>query len=526
MRTEVSVTADMYETPMRRLCNGFYHIVNQEGEKVPFRANWSQVQFLENLHTLNILLKARQWGGSTVIDILGLDQAIWNENFAVGIIAHTLIDVKKLFRTKVKFPWDNLHADFRNKIGVSPVDSANEIVFKHGSSVVVGTSLRSSTTQYLHISEYGKICAQYPHKAREIRTGALNTLHAGNMGFIESTGEGRDGDFFEKCMTALRKKQAGKELSLMDWKFHFVAWHEHPEYTLGKADTLATLIDETMRHYFTRLREEHGIELNDGQEAWYATKADEQRGDMRREFPSYPTEAFEVAIEGAYYARQMAKIRKNGQLTEVPHDPRYAVHTAWDIGRNDTNAIWLFQDGPAGTFRIIGYYENNGEAMQFYGRYLQDLAEKQDDWYYGTCYLPHDAAVTDYTREDGKTRQEVLEDMGFRVKVINAVDTNAEHGEGVQACRDVLPLCWFDEERCSGRPRTGDHDPHTGGVEALDSFQKEWNEKQGTFRDTYLHNWASHGAKAFETFARGHVYKGPGRARPRKKLKARNWKVS
>lgn len=523
MRPEILITADMYETPMRRLCNGFYQIVNKHGNQVPFRANGSQIKLLENLHTLNLLLKARQWGGSTVIDILGLDQAIWNENFAVGIIAHTLEDVKKLFRTKVKFPWDHLHADFRNKIGAR-LDAANEIVFKHGSSVVVGTSLRSSTTQYLHISEYGKICAQFPHKAREIRTGALNTLHPGNLGFIESTAEGRAGDFFEKCMTAIKKEQAGKTLSVMDWKFHFVPWYLDPDCTLGKADTLATLIDETMRKYFNQLREEHGIELTAGQEAWYANKADEQRSDMRREFPSFPMEAFEVAIEGAYYARQMAKVRRGGQITAVPHDPRYPVHTAWDIGRRDTNGIWFFQDGPAGTFRMIRYYENNGEAMQHYGHYMQDIANNTDGWYYGTCYLPHDAAKVDYTREDGKSCTAVLEDMGFRVECINAVDTNAEHGEGVQAVRDVLPLCWFDEEKCSGRPRAGDHDPHTGGIEALDHFQKKWDEKQGAFKDTYWHNWASDGAKAFETFARGHVYKGPGRAKKRKPRTARSWK--
>ena len=33
-------------------------------------------------------------------------------------------------------------------------------------------------------------------------------------------------------------------------------------------------------------------------------KAEQQQGDMKREFPSTPDEAFEAAIEGAYYSDQ------------------------------------------------------------------------------------------------------------------------------------------------------------------------------------------------------------------------------
>ena len=63
-------------------------------------------------------------------------------------------------------------------------------------------SLRSGTLQYLHVSEYGKICAKFPDKAREVRTGALNTVDKNGIVFIESTAEGQDGHFFELCQAA------------------------------------------------------------------------------------------------------------------------------------------------------------------------------------------------------------------------------------------------------------------------------------------------------------------------------------
>ena len=72
-------------------------------------------------------------------------------------------------------------------------------MLSNNSSIRVGTSLRSGTLQYLHISEYGKLCAQFPEKAREVRTGALNTVQAGQVVFIESTAEGQEGHFFDLC---------------------------------------------------------------------------------------------------------------------------------------------------------------------------------------------------------------------------------------------------------------------------------------------------------------------------------------
>ena len=39
-------------------------------------------------------------------------------------------------------------------------------------SGLAGVIAAYHTLQYLHISEYGKICAKFPQKAREVRSGA------------------------------------------------------------------------------------------------------------------------------------------------------------------------------------------------------------------------------------------------------------------------------------------------------------------------------------------------------------------
>ena len=47
----------------------------------------------------------------------------------------------------------------------------------------------------------------------------------------------------------------------------------------------------------------------------------------------------------------------------------------------------------------------------------------------------------------------------------------------------------FDEEDCSD------------GLKAIRSYRKDWDEERGVWKDKPRHDWASHGADAFRTFA-------------------------
>lgn len=111
-------------------------------------------------------------------------------------------------------------------------DNVRELQLSNGSSLRVGTSMRSSTLQYLHISEFGKICAQFPDKAREIVTGSLNALSAGQFVFLESTAEGREGYFYEMVKEAHKLKDSGKKLTPLDFKLHFFPWWAEKVYRI------------------------------------------------------------------------------------------------------------------------------------------------------------------------------------------------------------------------------------------------------------------------------------------------------
>lgn len=42
---------------------------------------------------------------------------------------------------------------------------------------------------------------------------------------------------------------------------------------------------------------------------WWQKKGDEQGDDMAREYPSFPKEAFDLAIKGAYYEKELSLAR-------------------------------------------------------------------------------------------------------------------------------------------------------------------------------------------------------------------------
>lgn len=274
--------------------NNLYKIVNEDGELVTFRMRPAQRELFKNMHYRNIILKARQLGFSTGIDIYLLDQALFNKNLSCGIIAQDLPAAGEIFSTKISIPFDNLPAWLRATFQINTRrEGANggHIEFAHGSKIRVSTSFRSGTVQRLHISEHGKICAKYPAKAKEVRTGTLNAIKDGCIVFIESTAEGVGGDFHTMSTRAMDLGQLNLPLTSQDYKFHFFAWWQDPKYQTS-VPTGGLRLSKYHQEYFAAVEQTMGITLLDEQKQWYIRKEIEQQEEMKQEFPSTPSEAF------------------------------------------------------------------------------------------------------------------------------------------------------------------------------------------------------------------------------------------
>ena len=100
------------QDPWWRL-NNLYFIQDKYGNKVRFNAWPEQRDLYENMWYLNIVLKARQRGMTTFIQLFMLDRCLFNADTSAGVIAHTTKDAAAFFDTKIKFAYDNLPADLK-----------------------------------------------------------------------------------------------------------------------------------------------------------------------------------------------------------------------------------------------------------------------------------------------------------------------------------------------------------------------------------------------------------------------------
>lgn len=464
---------------LSRLRGGFYDIKDKQGKKVPFRMNEHQEQFLAERHGMDVVLKARQLGYTTVIQLDMLDDCLFTPNLSAGVIAHNLVDAKAFFKDKIKFAYDNLPLVFRKAVSADN-DSAESLRFNNGSSIRVGVSLRSGTLQRLHVSEYGKLCAKFPDRAEEVKTGAFNTVAVGMSITVESTAEGRAGEFHSMVKKARNLEEQGRALTALDFKFHFTAWWQDEGNVLD-ADVVETTemqeyFAKTLAHPYLKTR---NVTFSREQRAWYVKKSEQQGDKMTQEHPSHPDEAFEVSVEGAYFPKQMLKVRSQGRICRIPILD-IPVYTTWDLGVGDAMSICFWQDVGMER-RLIDYYENSGEGFAHYAKVLTDKG-----YNYSEHFMPHDA---DHRRlgKDAKSARQHAEEVG--IKPVRVVPRIASEQDGIEASRQYLPNVWIDEERCQRL------------IDCLDSYRKEWDEKLGVWKDKPLHDQFSHGYKSFETAA-------------------------
>lgn len=497
-------TLDNFADAKWRISN-LYTITDANGNKIPFRMNEEQEELFDNMWYWNIILKARQMGFSTAIDIFALDQCLFVPNTRAGIIAQTEDDVLKLFKNKVRNPYLDLPQGLRDAIGLKSM-SKTEITLGNGSSLQVGMSMRSDTLTFLHVSEFGKICAKSPDRAREVVTGAFPAVAVGNPVFVESTAEGQEGYFHDYCMKALKAKHEKTLLSERSFKLHFFAWWQKANNRLNPD---AVEISDNDRLYFDKLAAERGILLDEHQKAWYVNEKATLAGDMHRENPSYPEEAFQAALQGAYYEQEMLWLRQNRRITTVPWDPALPVNTFWDFGvsTNNETVVWFHQrNGLQDLF--IEYYEERGKGLKHFVDYL-----KSTGYTFGVHFLPHDAnARMQGDQEQAETRLEIFERLlpGHRFEVVARV---SDVNNGIELTRERFPKVWMDKDKCAK------------GIAALDSYVRTWNSRLAQFTKVPLHNWASNGADGFRAFGQGYHPSINAKTSHPKKRKAGGWTV-
>jgi len=194
--------------------NNLYWIITKKGNKAPFKMNRAQREFFDkylnnkdpkkNFHR-HIILKSRQIGFTTFIDLWITDEILFNENREGLIIAHKVQDAAEIFDRKIDFAIRNMPEHIKDAIFKMERNSAKKIKIvpagendkESYSAIQVSTSGRGGTFHYLHVSEYAKMCVDFPKRADEVEKGAFLAVPTSGFIFIESTAEGMAGRFYE-----------------------------------------------------------------------------------------------------------------------------------------------------------------------------------------------------------------------------------------------------------------------------------------------------------------------------------------
>lgn len=218
-------------------------------------------------------------------------------------------------------------------------------------------------------------------------------------------------------------------------------------------------------------------------------------------------------VHGAYYVKQMSEARQEGRICNVPHLRGQPVNTFWDLGFNDTTAIWFHQYAGLAN-RFLHCFENSGEAIEYYAQYLQTMSVKRG-YIYGTHYLPHDAESKQL--QTGKSLLDMARKAmpGAKFVVVPRVEDILI---GINQTRQGFPTCWFDKDGCPE------------GLAALDAYRKKWDPKQEVFMETPIHDRFSNYADAFRQWAQG--FNAPRIARdansdePQRRARGAGWKTA
>lgn len=245
------------------------------------------------------------------------------------------------------------------------------------------------------------------------------------------------------------------------------------------------------------------VKANWSDNPWFPSVLEQERQDCLRTQPDQYPHIWEgdyaAVLTGAYYAKHLADAKAQGRIGKVQPDPLMQTRAFWDIGFNDSTAIWIAQF-VGREIRVLDYYEAQGQPLAAHLDWLRSRG-----WSGVLCVLPHDGAhgnaVTGVRFED-HVRQ-----AGFKAETIANMGKGAAM-KRIEAARRLFPSMWFNAE--TTQP----------GLDAIGWY----HEKRDEARNIGLgpdHDWSSHAADAFGLMAV--AYEAPReKPKPRERVAAGN----
>lgn len=293
----------------------------ESGQEIKFKLRRAQrkllkvlvEQLFDNKPVRVILLKARQWGGSTLVQLfMSWIQLFHRKNWNSVIAAH-LNDAARNIRSMYtlmadRHPKDILSVKFRSFEG----STNNRQIVGRGNVIYIGSmeapnSLHSGNYKLVHCSEVGlwkETLNRKPSDFVNAFAGSVPSIPF-TMVVLESTAKGEGNYFHQTWKGAVAGENAYTPI--------FVAWWEIDMYRSEFKS------EQEMREFAASLTEDEMYRFNLGATLeglkWYRAKRGEYQNDwdMKEGFPSTPEEAFTTSGHKAHhplYIKQMEGFAK------------------------------------------------------------------------------------------------------------------------------------------------------------------------------------------------------------------------
>lgn len=187
--------------------------------------------------------------------------------------------------------------------------------------------------------------------------------------------------------------------------------------------------------------------------------------------------SFDASVPGAYFAGEIGKLYEGGQVGEFPADGELEVEVVGDLGFTDSCSWWVWQTLPDG-YRVVDFYESDGRPIDHYIDWIEGLPYRVKN-----VWLPHDAKAK--SLQTGRSMVERFLDRGIVPQMV----PNLGLQDGIEAARQVLKMCWFNEPRVYV------------GLDHLRAYSREWDERAGVYKNKPKHDSHSHASDAFRYMA-------------------------
>jgi hypothetical protein len=384
-----------------KIIETLFRIQTKELKKVDFRFNEAQHFMDDNDNPTGrvrmIIAKARQKGFSSAILAKLAARCLGTEGTRGVCVSHEADATQRLL--------DKVDYYIRNIKGPKPVfgrHSRQEMYFsKMESTLYIGTAGakafgRGDTISDLHCSEYA-----FWEDPEKHSTGLFQAVPISGRIYIESTGNGRNNDFY----------YIWKHAERMNFQRIFYPWWADAEYSTPLPDGVKYWEPKVIRHaqYLWELKEK--LKLTDQQMYWYELKLGELREKlnmMQQEYPSEPEECFQ-ATGGSIFPHVEAKYNQRwGQdrfegkfVNKLKDHPRrdYTYVIGADPSGGTGNDDAAFEIFCVETWeQVFEFADNTTNPIEF-GRHLCKIGQM-----YNTAFIVcernnHGAAVIPWLEE-------------------------------------------------------------------------------------------------------------------------------